>query len=215
VNRPLPFPRPGRTTAVSRIWSRLTAALLGRLDALWGLPRAAREAGGLTVEFVILLPAFLMVFISSFEASIFLTRQIMIERAVDIAVREIRLDSSNTVTQGQLRRKICSHVRIARNCELDLLIELTEIDPTTYAVPSADTPCVNRLTSVVPVTDFVDDRSGRMIMLRACFSAEPQLPFTTLTTNALYRTNTLGSFLVADNEDGSIRTVTSTIFVVE
>ncbi|SFI86567.1 TadE/TadG family type IV pilus assembly protein [Jannaschia pohangensis] len=200
---------------MSRIWSRLTAAILGRLDAALGLPRAAREAGGLTVEFVILLPAFLMVFISSFEASIFLTRQIMIERAVDIAVREIRLDSNSTVTQGQLRRKICQHVRVVSNCELDLLVELTEISPTNYAVPTSDTPCVNRLTSVVPPPDYVENRAGRMIMLRACYSAEPQLPFTTMTTNTLYRTNTLGSYLVADNEDGSIRTVTSTIFVVE
>lgn len=195
--------------AVGRALSRLTDRLLGRFDTLTGLSGADPERGGASVEFVLLFPAFMMVFISSFEASLMLTRQVMMERALDIVVRDIRLDILNSLTQNQIRNRVCDRARILPDCRENMLIELSEIDQLTFDLPDTNAPCVNQLTSIVESSSFVTNRAGRLILLRACYSVEPSLPLTVLAGN-----RTLGSYLM-NNEDGTFRIVSSNIFVVE
>lgn len=197
------------TRAAAGAFQRLSAAVFGRFDGLLRRRAGGAENGGATVEFVILFPAFMMVFISSFEASIMLTRQVMLERAVDLVVREVRLDIADTLTRGEIARSICNRARILPDCRANLVVELTEISQTTYDTPTSQTPCVNQLTSIVPKSSFTTNRTGRMIMMRACYSVQPTLPFSVLEGN-----RTLGSHLVND-EDGTFRIVTTTAFVVE
>ena len=193
--------RTGR--AIARLSRTISGFVRGHLSGPEG------ERGGATVEFVLLVPAFLMVFISSFEASIMLTRQVMMERAVDIVVRDIRLDTGSTVTQNQVRNRVCERATILPDCRENMLIELTLIDQVTYATPAANAPCVNQLTSIVPQSSFAGSRSGQMVMLRACYSVQPSLPLAVLAGN-----RTLGSYLIND-EDGTFRIVTANAFVVE
>lgn len=194
---------------IAGVWAKLSRDILGRFDRAAGLSEVRGERGGATVEFVLLVPAFLMVFISSFEASLMLTRQVMLERAVDMVVRDIRLDVGNTITQNTVRNDICERARILPDCRQNMLIELTLIDQSTYDTPAAGAPCVNQLTSVVPVTTFAGSRDGQMILMRACYSVQPSLPMAVLATN-----RTLGSYLVND-VDGTFRIVTTNAFVVE
>ncbi|WP_179379219.1 TadE/TadG family type IV pilus assembly protein [Jannaschia marina] len=200
---------PAFISRMGRLWCRLSDRLLAPLDRLARVPLAAREAGGASVEFVLLVPAFLMVFISSFEASLMLTRQVMLERAMDIAVRDIRLDTGSTVTQNQVRNAVCDRARILPDCRENMLIELTLITRTSYATPDADAPCVNQLTSIVPRSIFAGGRAGQMVLARACYSVRPSLPLAVLAGN-----RTLGSYLI-DDTDGTFRIVTATAFVVE
>lgn len=191
----------------ARGWLRRVRARLAHLSKPFRGPEG--ERGGATVEFVLLVPAFLMVFISSFEASLMLTRQVMMERAVDLVVRDIRLDTGSTVTQNQVRNRVCDRATILPDCRANMLIELTRIDRATYETPDADTPCVNQLTSVVPQTSFAGGRTGQMVLVRACFSVQPSLPLAILAGN-----RTLGSYLLSD-VDGTFRIVTASAFVVE
>ena len=182
---------------------------LARLDGMGGREGADREAGGATVEFVLLVPAFLMVFISSFEASLMLTRQVMLERAVDVVVRAIRLDTGSTVSQNQVRNRVCERAAILPDCRENMLIELTLIDRVSYDTPDANAPCVDQLTSIVPQADFAGGRQGQMVLIRACYSVEPSLPLSVLAAN-----RTLGSYLRSE-ADGTFRIVTASAFVVE
>lgn len=193
---------------ISRLWSSLTATLVGPLDRrLPGGPGRA-ERGGATVEFVLLLPAFLMVFVSSVEGSLLLVRQVMLERAVDIAVRDVRLSTGTVVTQNHVRSQICERARILPECEASLVVELTEVAAPAYAVPTGDMPCVDKTTSVMPPAGFAGNRPGTLIMLRACYAVRPMLFESTFAM-----TRTLASNLV--HEDGAIRMVTSSAFMVE
>ena len=188
--------------ALARSCRAASGALLGRLDRALRLDDS--ERGAATVEFVILLPVFLAVFISSFEASLLLTRQVMLERGVDIAVRDVRLDSNSTVTQNQLRTAVCDRARILPDCQDNLLVELTEISRVTWDVPSTQQPCVNRETSVTPAADYATNRAGKLILMRACFAVSPFMPGVGL-----------GTELVSDVDGTSLRMVASTAFVVE
>lgn len=138
-----------------------------------------------------------------------LTRQVMMERAVDIVVRDIRLDTGSTVTQNQVRNSVCDRATILPDCRSNMLIELTLIDQTTYATPTTDSPCVNQLTSIVPQSSFAGGRTGQLVLVRACYSVRPSLPLAVLAGN-----RTLGSYLIND-VDGTFRIVTANAFVVE
>ena len=193
---------------VARLWSSLAGGLLRPVDRR--LPDGADpERGGATVEFVLLLPAFLIVFISSMEGALLLTRQVMLERAVDIAVRDIRLAQGVVITQNYVRARICDRARILPECEESLVLEMVEIPTPSYAMPAADAPCANKLTRVVPDADFLDDRLGKMVLLRACYAVRPMLFESTFAM-----TRTLASNLVSD-EDGAIRMLASSAFTVE
>ncbi|GIT89973.1 hypothetical protein JANAI62_05430 [Jannaschia pagri] len=181
--------------------SRSTAQR-GGLRAL--LRRARREDGAATVEFVLLLPVFLALFLSCFEASLVLIRQVMLERGLDVVAREIRLDSSNGLTQTGIRDNICAEARILPDCTANLLVELQEIDPANYDLPSTVQPCVNRETSVMPTPAFVSERASKIVFVRACFAVDPFMPGAGL-----------GAQLVSSVDGTSLRMVAATTVVVE
>ncbi|WP_371154735.1 TadE/TadG family type IV pilus assembly protein [Jannaschia sp. 2305UL9-9] len=180
------------------------ATALTTLDQVFSRGPDNREDGAATVEFVILLPVFLAVFLSSFEASLLLSRQVMLERGVDVAVRQVRLDSRSTVSQNALRNEVCAIAKILPDCETNLLVELQEIDTVTYDLPSTAQPCVNRETSVTPAAEFEADRASKLILMRACFAVDPFMPGAGL-----------GTQLVTDVDGSSMRIVAATAFVVE
>jgi Flp pilus assembly protein TadG len=79
------------------------------------LPRLSRvlrrlgmsEAGTASVEFVIIVPVFLAIFMSAFESGLLTLRHAMLERAVDISVRNLRLGLWANPTPELLRDSIC------------------------------------------------------------------------------------------------------------
>lgn len=192
---------------VARLWSSLAGGLARPLDRR--LPADADpERGGATVEFVLLLPAFLMVFISSMEGALLLTRQVMLERAVDIAVREVRISQGEVITRNHVRSRICERARILPECDTSLVVEMVEIPTPTYAMPATDIPCVSKLDSVMPDADFLENRLNRMVLLRVCYAVRPMLFQSTFAM-----TRTLASNLVADAE--TIQMVAASAFTVE
>ncbi|MFO6465566.1 TadE/TadG family type IV pilus assembly protein [Jannaschia sp. KMU-145] len=189
------------------IWSLIATPVMNRFDRSVGLgdddhPDSARERGGATVEFVILLPLFLGIFLASFETSMLMTRQVMLERGVDMATRDIRLDGVGSISQDELRDEICARARILPNCQSNLLVELTQINVATMAMPTSDTPCQDFSVAGTETAAFISNRAEKLILMRACYSVDPIIPFG------------LGADLVNDI-DGTIRMVTSTAFIVE
>ncbi|WGH79287.1 TadE/TadG family type IV pilus assembly protein [Jannaschia ovalis] len=188
--------------------ARLSTRVMDLVDRLLGFEADEagapdRESGGITVEFTILLPVFLAIFMASFEASMLLTRQVMLERGVDMATRDIRLDGASGLSQIEMRDEICARARILPDCANNLLIELTEIDQDTYDLPTTDTPCVDRSDADDETANWIGSRADKMILMRACFSVNPIMPGVGL-----------GADLVNDI-DGTIRMVTATAFIVE
>ena len=92
----------------------------GRL--LDGRRFARSEEGGATTEFVVIFPIFLVVFLSCFEASLLLIRQLMLERAVDVVVRDVRLSTGTTYRHDQLKSRICDNASILPNCLENLVV---------------------------------------------------------------------------------------------
>ncbi|MEO0860222.1 MAG: TadE family protein [Pseudomonadota bacterium] len=197
------------TLTIGRL-ARWSSGQIDRIEAGLGLPEHRREAGVSTVEFALMMPVFLTIFISSFETSVLLIRQVLLERATDLAVRELRLDSNNSITSAFLRHKICDRTIILPDCMDNMLIELTEIerndpDPTNnFVLPTTEQPCVDRVNSVTPPRSFTTNRRGKLVLLRACFAVDPFMPGVAIATK-----------LVVDEDKNTIRMVASTAFLVE
>lgn len=137
--------------------------------------RLRDEAGTATVEFCIVFPVFMLVLCSMAETGTLMMRQVMLDRGVDIAVRDLRINTWPTVTQDLLRTRICDSVIALSDCKTSLVVEMTQIAKGA-SLPSAAAPCVDRAASVTPSVTFVQGKENQMMLVRACATFRPILP---------------------------------------
>ena len=137
-----------------------------------------RENATATMEFVITFPIIMILFIAVFETSMIMTRQVMMERTLDQAVRILRLANGLTVTPAEIRTAICDNTSLLPDCETLLTIDLREIDRATYAVPGNQEMCIERADASATVsTTFNPGADNQVMLVRACMIVDRLLPF--------------------------------------
>lgn len=149
----------------------LTGGLARRLAR-----RGRDEDGGATFEFVLLFPLMISMLMMSAEAGLLLTRQAMMERGLDVAMRELRLGTWDNPDQDTLRQAICDNATSIPDCENVMLIELQPIDPDTWALPAEPTTCVDRDDNMQPVVTLNSGGSNEIMLVRACMVVDPIFP---------------------------------------
>lgn len=166
-----------------------------------------REDGSATIEFVILFPIVMTVFVNCFEMGMIMLRQTMLDRSVDLAVRDIRIGELPIVNHGNLRTLICSKSAVLKNCTSNLKLEMQVVDPRLWTGLNPDVDCINVADAAAPPRQFVPGSANQLMVLRACHLFEP------LVTNFA-----LGAVLgdLMDRESGDMyRLVAVSSFVVE
>lgn len=138
------------------------------------------EAGTATTEFVIIFPLFIAILLTAVETGIHMSRNVMLERAVDLTVRDLRLGSWEQPTPADLRQRICERASIIRSCEETLLLELHQVDASTWDGLTLGVSCMNRETDFFPVTEFRPGTTNDLMLLRACVIADPIMPVNSL-----------------------------------
>jgi len=167
------------------------------------------EKGTAALEFVLVFPVFFGFFLMTYEAGIISSRHVMLERGVDVAVREVRIGIIPDPTRDNLRSRICTVAGILPDCERQLEIELVQRDPRAWVALDPEIQCVDRGDlDAVPV-DMIDGTANNELMfMRACIRIDPFLP-----------SSALGKAIVAANDnaraDGSYALVATGAFVVE
>lgn len=144
------------------------------------LRRGRSEDGSATVEFVLLFPAFLLIFFSTFELGILMTRHVMLDRGMDLAVRQVRLGLMDDVTHENLVAEICENVIVMDNCINDLKLEMESVDPRNSAMLGDDLDCVDRSDPAIPPRNFTAGQPNWLMLLRACALFDPMFPTTAL-----------------------------------
>jgi TadE-like protein len=162
-----------------------------------------REDASATVEFVIVFPLVLIVFIAAFETAMLLTRQVMLEKALDGAIRYLRLTSGVSVTHDAIRANICDNTPVLPDCENSLLLDIRVIDQVTYALPDYQLLCVDRSGTVTPANQFNPGAENQLMLVRACAAVDRILPI-----------SGLGLDLTQD-DTGAIHLLAASIFVNE
>lgn len=130
------------------------------------------DDGSATIEFVILFPLIMWIFLSSFEVSIYLTRSVLLDRALDLNVRLLRLGALDPMTREELQRRVCEDALIFKDCPNAIMIELTEVSTSTWNLPQGRTTCVDRGGEIDP-PQFATGRQNDLMIVRACAVLDP------------------------------------------
>ncbi|MCS6624174.1 pilus assembly protein [Roseibacterium beibuensis] len=162
------------------------------------------ETATATMEFVIIFPVIMMVFVASFETSMIMTRQVMMERTLDQAVRVLRLAKGLTVTSDEIRDTICDNTSFLPDCNALLMIDLQPIDDTTYEMPEDNDLCVHRSdATVTPDNEFIVGIDHEIMLIRACMIVDRILPFSGYGLN------------LTRDDSGGLHMIAASVFVNE
>ncbi|QDC10222.1 pilus assembly protein [Oceanicola sp. D3] len=139
-----------------------------------------REEGNTTIEFVILFPIFIIIFMSCFELGMLMTRQVMLERALDLSVRDLRLGHWKPPTHDELKKALCDRAGVIPDCLNSMLIELQPVSKTTWTPLPPQATCVDKSAPIQPVTTFNGGNENQMMIVRACAVTKPWFVATAL-----------------------------------
>ncbi len=169
--------------------------------------RREDEDGNATIEFVIFMPLFMFLFIVMFEAGYFMVRGIMLERGVDIAVREVRLSNGAVPDYPTLKKTICDEALILPNCERNVQIQMEQVPIAPGGVANFKAPanCVDVTSTDDPAssTNFDTGSQNQLMIVRVCALMQPLFP-----------TSGIGAGMGVDSE-GNYAIVRTAAFVTE
>lgn len=160
------------------------------------------EEGGATVEFVILFPAFIGILLSSYESGLMMVRNVMLERGVDLAVRELRLGQPVPPSFDQLKNIICDNALIVNDCFNKIQVELAPIDMSTWTMPTAQPLCIDvNNGSINPIDDttFIGGGNNELMLVRVCAIMDPFFPSTVLGMQMPEHPNSDGRYALVVN----------------
>lgn len=160
--------------------------------------------GASTMEFVIVFPLTILLFVAVFETGIILSRQVLMERSLDDAVRILRLAQGLSLTADDIEDAICANTTAIQNCDEVLVVDLRVIDTDSYDLPPSDVLCVDRNEiDIKPDNNFDQGQDNELILIRACAIIDRILPISGYGLN------------VTRDDTGGIHMVAASIFVNE
>lgn len=173
---------------------------LSRLRRFW-----RRDDGSATIEFVLLVPLYLGVLIAAFESGFMMVRYTMLDRGVDLAVRDLRLGTPVPPTFDEFKQSICANTVLMGDCDENLLVELRPVSTLTWALPTGPARCVDQGSLIDPIdqTEYSVGVNNELMFVRVCALFRPFFP-----------TTPFGLGMPAD-ENGNFALVVTSAFVNE
>lgn len=138
------------------------------------------ESGGPTVEFALLFTPFIVLPMTGFEMGLLMTRHAMLERGLDIAVREVRLNTTTQFDENDVKRMICNAAGILPECMTNVRIEMRRIDLRISSWAEGNSlprhaSCTNLNEPFLPARSFNNGGSNQLMVLRVCGVFKPML----------------------------------------
>lgn len=143
----------------------------GTLKRIWQAVR--REDGTASIEFVILFPPIMILFLSSFEVSVLMLRSTIFEKAMSTTVRELRLGIVNPKTAAELKSTLCARAALLPECMDSMKVELVPISTTSWTFPSAKIQCIDKEANINPAVTVNFGQANDLMLVRACAKVDP------------------------------------------
>lgn len=137
------------------------------------------EDGSVTVEFVIIVPFVLSIFLMGVDSGVTQLRQAFLYRAVDMAVREVRLGLINEA--DSLSELICKRTAMLPKCKEAITVEMQPIDTTSFSGLNDPVLCINREEELTPAITFNPGLGGQeqeLMLIRVCVVTDPFIRLT-------------------------------------
>lgn len=157
-----------------------------------------REDGTSTIEFVIVVPTFLLIFVSIFELGMAMTRLTMLEHSLDVTMREIRIGKAQGFSHDAIRDEICKNAGYLRDCHSGLQVEMIKLDRDDWVMPAREATCIDQSPGkALPVTSLDYGAPSDVMFIRVCFVVEPIFP--TFGLGAIVETDAAGNMHLVAN----------------
>lgn len=137
-----------------------------------------REDGSASLDFVMVIPILLMVFMASFESGLLMVRHLMLEQAVDQTMRDLRIGKIKSPTASLIKEEICSRTTILSDCEANIHIELSPVSTQSWNFPTDHTECVDRSQAIQPSLNFNPGNANEIMLVRVCVIQDAMFPTT-------------------------------------
>ncbi|MCU0904037.1 MAG: pilus assembly protein [Tabrizicola sp.] len=168
------------------------------------------ESGTATIEFLFVFPIVFMIFTAGFESSMYMARYVMMDRGVDIVVRQLRLGTLGNISHQTLKRVICRQGMMIDSMNSCLDRMRIWMQPITDANLNINVPrgtCVDRADQLnigePPANEYTMGVSNEIMLMRVCFKEWPMFPTTAI------------SVQMPRQSDGSVAMFVTTVFVNE
>jgi len=134
------------------------------------------ESGSSSVEFALFFPVYLSMMIMSLEMSIMTLRHTMLERGLDMAVRDIRLGTGTAPTHDAIIDRICEEAFVFTDCAASLRLEMIPVDIRNLTTLGGEIMCTDKEEEGSPVLSFTPGQQNQLMFLRACAKYDPIFP---------------------------------------
>lgn len=174
----------------------------------------ADETGTASIEFVLVIPIVMTIFMASIESSFYMVRHVMLERSVDIVVRDIRMGNLDDLDHKELKELFCTNSGLVPDvgtCVDSMKIWMQPINTANFAMVAPPRDCVDRAAPIDPLdpgpgpTEFRFGTDNEIMLLRICLKEEPMFPTTLVGAQ----------FISYGENDGSYALMTTSVFVNE
>ncbi len=138
------------------------------------------EKGAITAEYVIGFPVIFLMVMAILELSFLMMRSTMLQRGLDLTLREVRLGTIINPTVTALEQAVCSRISIFPDCETSLVLEFTEVNRTTFDMPGPSEPCTRRSVEFMQqrAAEIYDTgEADSLMVVRACVVVDTITPF--------------------------------------
>lgn len=155
------------------------------------------ESAVVAAEWAIAFPVYFAMFLWSMEVTYMMTRTSMLERSLDVVIRDLRLGRLGTQnpTVQFLEERVCSRTTLFPDCMESLAMEFTIVNQTTFAMPNTDLPCVVRTPEIKAgrtAQTYNVGTANELMVVRACMLVNTIMPFD---GPIIYRLNAASAFV--------------------
>lgn len=136
------------------------------------------ESGNASIEFVMMMPLAIMITFTTYETGILSTRQVMLERGLDVVVRRVRIGAIPEPKHDELKAAICEEALVIPDCLNQVKLEMVIRDPRAWQNMSAQPDCIDRVQVGTPLINFTAGGNNQLMVLRVCALYDPVMPNT-------------------------------------
>lgn len=139
--------------------------------------RRDEDGSALVIEFALFVPLLMTAFMMAVEMGIYSMRLMQLDRGLDVAVREVRLNTSTAYTHDELKDMICAGTGWLEACETRLKLEMSPVNLREFARFDPNPDCIDSSDEEAqPPRGYTNGIQNDMMMLRACVLFTPVFP---------------------------------------
>lgn len=136
-----------------------------------------REDGTVSMEFVIIFPVIAIMIVMTLELGFITLRQTLLDRGLDMAVREVRLGTGEDLGHDTVKELVCENAMFLPDCANQLFLEMAPSNPRSFTPLHETASCTDEpIDHIRPAQVYHPGQENQIVMMRACVLYDPIFP---------------------------------------